>query len=306
MTQKRSWLVVGYVMSAIGAMLFATKGVIVKLTYMHGVDVLSLLALRMLLSTPVFAMIGWIEWRRRPVTERLDRKTIASAALVGMIGYHLSSWLDFEGLARIDAQSERLILFTYPFVVILFGKLIFGRPLSLHAVSGALLSYLGIAVMFSGTPARMTSAALTGAAFVLAAAVSFALYQLFARELIVKCGAALFTAIAMSAAGTSLLVQFAFTHPLSALVVEPSAWPLVAILALFATIVPAFLMAAGTARVGAQGNAIVATLSPLVTIVLAVMVLGEPFGWPEAIGATLTLSGVGVFMALDVRQSKRR
>ena len=306
METKRSWLIAGYVMSALGAMLFATKGVIVKLAYTHGVDVLSLLALRMLFSIPVFAVVGWIEWNNRPAHERPDGKTIASAALVGIIGYHLSSWLDFEGLARIDAQSERLILFTYPFLVILFGKVIFGRPLTLHAVAGALISYVGIAVMVGAAPARMTETALSGAAYVFAAAVSFAIYQLFAREMIVKCGAALFTAIAMSAAGLSLITQFLVTRPLSALAIESAAWPLVVILALLATVAPAFLMAAGTARVGAQGNAIIATLSPLVTIILAVNILGEPFGWAEATGAMLTLTGVALFMAADIRQKRRK
>lgn len=301
----RSWLITGYVMSALGAMLFATKGIVVKLVYAHDVSVLALLALRMLLATPVFVAVGIIEWRRRPVHERPDGKTLAAAALVGMIGYHLSSWLDFEGLARLDAQSERLILFTYPFLVILFGRLIFKRPFAPHAVFGALMSYAGIAAMFGGAPARLTDAALTGGALVLAAAVSFAFYQLFAREMIVKCGAALFTAVAMSSAGLSLLAQFFLTHRANELAIETSAWPLVITLALFATVVPAFLMSAGTARIGAQANAIIATLSPTVTILLAVVLLGEPFGWPEATGSVLVLAGVGLFMLVDAARARR-
>lgn len=302
MPHNRSWLITGYVLSAVGAMLFATKGILIKLIYAQDVGVLSLLALRMLLSTPVFAAVGFAEWRRRPADRRPDAKTLASAALVGIIGYHLSSWLDFEGLALIDAQSERLILFTYPFMVILFGRLIFGHRLALHAVAGAALSYAGIAAMFGGAPARTTDLALTGAALVFAAATSFALYQLFARELILKCGAALFIGVAMSGAGLSLLIQFFLTHDVAELAIPSAAWPLVLTLAVFATVVPAFMMAAGTARVGAQGNAIIGTLSPTVTVVLAVLILDEPFGWPEALGTLLVLIGVGLFTLVDARR----
>jgi len=194
--------------------------------------------------------------------------------------------------------------------VILLGRLIYRRPLAPHAVAGALISYAGVAMMFGGAtmfggaPTRLTDTALTGGGFVLAAAISFAFYQLFAREVIVQCGAALFTAVAMSSAGMTLLTQFALTHPLSALAVERSAWPLIVVLALFATVAPAFLMAAGTARVGAQGNAIIATLSPTVTIVLAVALLGEPFGWPEALGTLLVLAGVGLFTLVDARRAR--
>ncbi|MBN9788042.1 EamA/RhaT family transporter [Pseudonocardia sp. TMWB2A] len=301
--RSRGWILTGFILSALGAMLFAAKGVIVKLTYAHDVGVAPLLAWRMLLSTPVFLLVGLAEWRRRPLATRPSRKDMALAALVGMVGYHLSSWLDFEGLVHLDAQSERLILFTYPFFVILLGWAIYRRPLSWHAIGGAVISYAGILAMFGGAPERLSPAHLAGAAYVLAAAFTFACYQLFAREMIVKCGAALFTAIAMSAAGASIMAQFFLTHPVSDLAVSRAAWPLVLTLALFATVVPAFLMSAGTARIGAQGNAIIATLSPVVTVVLAVQLLGEPFGWPEAVGTALVLAGVGFFTLVDVRLS---
>jgi drug/metabolite transporter (DMT)-like permease len=67
------------------------------------------------------------------------------------------------------------------------------------------------------------------------------------------------------------------------------------------TIVPAFLMSAGTARIGAQGTAIVSTISPVVTIGVAILVLGEPFGWPEAVGTLCVLGGVGLFSQIESR-----
>ena len=292
----------GFVFSALGAMLFAIKGVLVKLIYRYGIDGTSLLALRMLLAVPVFAGIGILRWRQMAPADRPIPRTIGLAALVGILGYYVSSWLDFTGLRTLDAQLERLILLTYPFFVILFGRLLLGFPMRAHAVLGAMLSYAGLFVMFAGSPARLGPAMLTGAGLVAIAAMTFALYQLFARELIVRCGAALFTAIAMTSAGIAAVLGFALSHPLADLL-APSrpAWLLIAALALFATIVPAFLMSAGTARIGAQGTAIVSTLSPVVTIGVAVAVLGEPFGWPEAIGTACVLGGVGLFTLLETR-----
>jgi drug/metabolite transporter (DMT)-like permease len=63
------------------------------------------------------------------------------------------------------------------------------------------------------------------------------------------------------------------------------------------------MMSAGTARIGAQGTAIVSTLSPLVTIALAVTILGEPFGVPEAIGTLFVLGGVGLFSLIESRRA---
>jgi drug/metabolite transporter (DMT)-like permease len=299
----RSARLTGLALSGTGAMLFAIKGILIKLIYRYGIDTTTLLAIRMLLCVPVFAGVGAIEWRRRPPGRRPDARTIALAAGTGILGYYVSSWLDFEGLQTIDAQIERLILFTYPFLVILLGRLLFGHPLRLHAVIGAALSYAGLVVMFAGDPGRMAPAMLVGAGLVLAAAMTFAFYQIFARELIVRCGAALFTAIAMAAAGAVMIGHFLLTHPIAALALPASVWPLVIGLAVFATIVPAFMMSAGTARIGAQGTAIVSTLSPLVTIALAVVILDESFGVPEALGTLSVLAGVGWFSLVESRRA---
>ncbi|WP_319938006.1 DMT family transporter [Sphingomonas sp. S2-65] len=300
-THPPAWRITGFALSAAGAMLFAIKGVLIKLIYRYGIDTTSLLAMRMVVAVPVFALVGVQQWRRLERDARPDARTVGLAMLVGVLGYYISSWLDFQGLQTLDAQIERLILFTYPFLVILFGRLLLGHPLRPHALLGAGLSYVGLFVMFAGEPTRLGTAALIGGAFVAIAAVTFALYQLFARELILRCGAPLFTAIAMSAAGGMALLGFFLTHPAAALMPPRGAWTLILALAVFSTIVPAFLMSAGTARIGAQGTAIVSTISPVVTIVVAVMVLGEPFGWPEAVGTLCVLGGVGFFSVIESR-----
>lgn len=299
------WRLVGFALSAAGAMLFAVKGILIKLIYAYPIDSTSLLAVRMMLSLPVFATVGIVEWVRRPAAERPDLRSVGLAALVGLIGYHVSSWLDFEGLMTLEAQTERLILFTYPFLVLLFGRLLLGHRMRAHALAGAGLSYAGLFVMFGADPARLNPAVLGGGALVLGAAAAFALYQLFAREMIMRCGPMLFTAIAMSAASVTLIVQFLATHSLSVLDLPLPAWGLMATLALFATIIPTFMMSAGTARIGAQGTAIISTLSPLVTIILAIVILGESFGLPEAAGTLLVIGGVGLFTLIESRKPTR-
>jgi drug/metabolite transporter (DMT)-like permease len=89
---------VGYGLSATGAVLFATKGVIIKLIYGHGVDTTTLLAWRMALATPVFLAVGLIQWFRLAPTSRPGLPVLGKAAAVGVLGYYVSSWLDFEGL----------------------------------------------------------------------------------------------------------------------------------------------------------------------------------------------------------------
>jgi drug/metabolite transporter (DMT)-like permease len=67
------------------------------------------------------------------------------------------------------------------------------------------------------------------------------------------------------------------------------------LLAVGATVLPSFLLNAALQRISAQANATIGTLSPVVTILLAVAILAEPFTWLDAAGTALVLAGVGWF-----------
>lgn len=79
----------------------------------------------------MFGLVGVQRWRRLELGSRPNARTAGLTMLVGIVGYYVSSRLDFQGLQTLDAQIERLILFTYPFLVILFGGLLLGHPFEL-------------------------------------------------------------------------------------------------------------------------------------------------------------------------------
>src|SRR4051794_15563632 len=140
----------GYLFAATGAILFSTKAIFIKLAYRYGVDAETLLALRMGLSLPFYFGIGFLAIRdRRRRGEPLPSGRLAlRAALVGALGYWFASYTDFLGLEYISAQFERLILFTYPPFVVLFGALFFRQSVSPRALMALGVSYAGLALIF--------------------------------------------------------------------------------------------------------------------------------------------------------------
>ena len=75
---------IGYALACTGATLFATKAIIVKLAYAQGVDAETLLAVRMILSLPVYLAIGLhalLPSRRGPF-DRANGRLILRAAHV--------------------------------------------------------------------------------------------------------------------------------------------------------------------------------------------------------------------------------
>lgn len=294
-------LLVGYAFAAMGAVLFSTKAIIIKLAYADGINAETLLALRMLLSLPFYAAIGFasVADRRRTGRSLPPRKAVIQAALVGLLGYWFASYTDFLGLVYISAQFERLILFTYPAFVVVLGALFFAQPIRARTLIGIAISYAGLALIFATKSTDGGSDVTLGAALVLSAAFAFALYQLLAKRLIGTIGPRLFTCIAMSGAAAAALLQFALTQPLQSIIVSPHMLFYGILLAIGATVLPSFLLNAALQRISAQANATIGTLSPVVTILLAVIILGEHFSLIDALGTALVIVGVGWFTLTD-------
>jgi drug/metabolite transporter (DMT)-like permease len=302
----RGYVEMGYIFAAVGAFLFSTKAIAIKLAYEEPVDAATLLALRMAMALPFYAVIAWhavhdLNKRGDPLP---SSGLVIKSALVGAIGYWFASYTDFLGLEYISASFERLILFTYPFFVVVFGAMFFGQPISGRVLAAVGLSYVGLAVIFvekAGLEGHNTA---IGASLVLSAAVAFALYQLLAKGLIGRVGPKLFTCIAMAGAGVGAFLQFFVTHPPADLVVSSRVYLLALFLGIGSTVLPTFFMNAALHRISAQANATIGTLSPVATILLAVAILGERLSLADILGTALVLAGVGWFALAERNAAK--
>ena len=88
------------------------------------------------------------------------------------------------------------------------------------------------------------------------------------------------------------IAHFLLSKPLGQLAVPPVVLVLAVALALLSTVLPAFLMNAGIRRIGADRAAIIGTVGPVSTLLLAWLVLDEALTLPQLLGAALVLCGV--------------
>ncbi len=296
---------VGYGCAALGAAFFSTKAIFIKLAFQDQVDAALMLAYRMLFATPVFVAVGIWAYRRRRATGAPPPATrdVAAAVVVGFLGYYMASAFDFAGLMYISASLERLVLFTYPIFVMAIGAAFYGEAITRTAIAAAAVTYLGLAVVFAIDLPEGGRATVIGTLLVLGAAVSFAWHQILAKRFMAPLGSALFTSIALSSAGVfCVLHQVIFGSGFAA---TPRFLWLAFGCAIVATVLPSFLINAGLARVSPQAVSMIATVSPVVTIGLAIAILGEPFTAADAQGSALVLAGVGLFTWGDARSRRK-
>jgi len=294
---------VGYTYAVLGAILFSTKGIFIKLAYAEGVSTEMLLSLRMLVALPVYLLIFLaILGRGDRLVGALSPRVVLASMAVGVLGYYLSSYLDFLGLNFVTAQYERLVLFTYPFFVVLFGVWLFGDRMVWRVVPAMLVSYAGLLVIFGWNLAVSPDGLVIGTLLVLASAITFALYQHLAKRQMLVIGAALFTCIGMSTAAVCAIMQnLVVAGPGSYFELTPQIWGYGLALGLFGTVLPSFLMNAGMARIGARATSSTAAFGPVVTILLAILVLSEPFTLFHGVGTALVLLGSVLFTRAERR-----
>ena len=277
---------------AVAAVAFSGKAVIIKLAYRHGVDALTLLALRMLFSAPLFVALAW--WSgRRGGAQPLARKDLAAIAGLGLVGYYLSSYFDFLGLQYITAALERLVLFLYPTFVLLLSALLFGRRITARDVLAFALSYVGIAVVVLNDLRTQPGSVVTGSLWVLGSALLYATYLIGSGRLVGRVGSIRFACYAGSVSCVGVVTHFLLARDWKVIVSQPApVYGLALLMATVSTVLPIVLTLEGIRRIGAASASIVGALGPVATIFLGFAFLGERITIVQLAGAALVLAGV--------------
>ena len=282
----------GLLLASFGAIAFSGKAIIVKLAYRHGVDAVTLIMYRMLFALPIFALMAW--WASRGKAP-LSRKDWLGIVWLGVTGYYLASFLDFAGLAYISASLERLILYLNPTLVLLLGLVFYQRRIALAHLVGMGISYAGVALVFSHEITLQGSDAAWGALVVFGSAVSYALYLVYSGEMVKRLGSMRLVGLATSVACLCCLLQFAVLRPMSAALVAPEVIWLSVLNATLCTAVPVLMVMMAIERIGASLAAQTGMIGPLSTILMGVVILGEPFTAWVAAGTGLVIAGIFVF-----------
>lgn len=289
---------IGVVFALFAAVGFSAKAILIKLAYLDHVDAITLLALRMVFAVPFFIIVAiWLNFRDH---HPLKMQDWIAVLVLGLLGYYLSSFLDFLGLLYITAGLERLILFLYPTMTVILSAIIYKRPIGRKIIMSMALSYVGIVLVFfhdislSQTNDNLNmSEVFLGAGLVFASALSYSSYLVGAGHAIERMGATRFTAYASIVACIASLLQFGFTHPISsALSLSLKVYHLSIAMAIFSTVLPVFLLSYAIRRIGSGSSSLIGSIGPVATIFMAYVFLNESLSVMQIAGTILVLVGV--------------
>ncbi|MES2072838.1 MAG: DMT family transporter [Pseudomonadota bacterium] len=280
---------IGLAIAISGAVLFSTKAVVAKLIYRYHVDAVTLIAFRMLFSLPVFAAVAFWQSRQGFALSWADRGRLIA---LGLMGYYLSSFLDFLGLQYITAGLERLILFLTPSFVLLISATFLQRRIGGLEWSALLVSYMGIILVFLHDLKFGGSNVMLGSVMVLGAAISYALYLIQSGQLVTRLGSMRLVSYAMCVSSAACIGQFFLLRPAAMLVQPQAVYWLSLVNAILCTVLPVFMTMIAVQRIGAATASQAGMIGPVSTLFLGAIFLGEPITAWQLAGTALVVGGM--------------
>jgi drug/metabolite transporter (DMT)-like permease len=280
--------------AAFGAM--AVSG---KLAYDEGATVGTLLAVRFALAAVLFWAIVLSGGAAREV-RALGRRDLAAGLALGACGYALQSGCYFAALQRIDASLLSLLLYTFPAMVAAAAVALGRERLDGRRLTALALALGGLVLVVAGAGTGALDA--LGAALAIAAAIVYTTYILITDGIVKRISPQVLCALVCTGAAISLTVGSAALGQLHPAAVTAAGWGWLASLTVVSTVGAILMFFAGLRRVGPTTASILATVEPLVTVVLAFVVFGERLGAVQLVGGAFVVSAV---LVLNVRVARR-
>jgi drug/metabolite transporter (DMT)-like permease len=273
--------VTGILLVLLSAAAFGTLAVLGRYAYAAGLDALSILFLRFTLAALV--MGAWVLLRQRAPLPRGG----ALARLMGMgaLGYVGQAFCYLTALSYASAGLVALLLYLYPAFVALLSALVLKERLG-----RAKLAALGLALAGTALTVGPAGGQWLGVLLAIAAAGIYSIYILVGEQVLKQVSVGQSSTVIFASAGaiSGLLMLINGPH----LPHSPAGWAVIAAIVLVATVLPVATFLAGLERIGPTNAAMLSTLEPVVTVLLAAWLFAETPAPIALLGGGLILAAV--------------
>ena len=286
-------MVVGGLLAAGSSALFTGKVIVAKLAYAKGIDPLGLLTLRMIFALPCYLLVLVYALRHG---KKIGRKDVVAAIVLGIMGYYLSSLLDFYAINHISTALERMILQLSPSLVMIIGILFLKERFDLKLLISMFVGYIGVGFMVMSEMGAATSSAhaanlWVGVGCMMGCILLFAFYSIGAERVMRRTNALPFTSIAMIGACVGICAHYTIARGPVLPTHDPRVCALAFVIALFCTVIPTFMAAVAIHKIGAARMGPFNYVGMGITFVVSAFLVNESFPAVKLVGIVLAVAG---------------
>jgi drug/metabolite transporter (DMT)-like permease len=278
-TAPHRWM--GVLLIVISAASFGALPIFIRLAYRTGADPTTVLVLRYSIAAVV--MVAIMSARKTPLPRG---RILLGLVLMGAVGYVGQSFAYFTALTMASASLVALLLYLYPAIVTMLSALFFKERLT-PAKAGALtLALVGTALTIGPTG----SGRMVGILLAIAAAAIYSVYILVGSRIMPHASAIAASTTVITAAAAVYIGIVAVRGP-----VFPQTffgWVDIFAIALVSTVLPIVTFLAGLEQVGPTKASTLSTFEPVMSVMLAILILGETISPLQVVGGALILAAV--------------
>ena len=282
----------GILLIVLSAASFGTLAIFGRYAYAAGMDTFTVLFLRFSIAAVVMAFL--LAGRR----ESLPRGRVLLQLIgMGALGYAGQSFSYLTAIKFASAGLVSLLLYLYPMFVFLLSVFVFRER-----ITGIKVIALSIALMGTALTVDPAGGDLTGILLAIAAALIYSVYIIIGTGVMRHVSAVQSSTVIFASAG---VVYGAMTAVNGAhFPTLNSGWLAIAGIVLIATVIPVVMFLTGLDMIGPTNAAMLSTLEPVVTVLLAAWLFQERLTPVALLGGGLILVAVILLTRNELREIK--
>lgn len=269
--------------------LMASGTHIVAKVVVRDVEPFTLTLVRSLISAAAMGLILVVRGKM-PRIRREDYRLVFGLSFLAI---PINQFLFLLGIRYTIASNAALLYATTPIVVLLLSRIFLDEPLTRRKVLGVALGFTGVTIVVFERGVSASMEYLMGNLIISVAVLAWALYTVYGRRMIVKYGAIEASSVTLIV-GTILFIPIgcvqAILFPYATL--TTANWMQILYLGIVTSVFAYLLWYYALGRIEAGKVALFANLQPILTTVLAVVLLGQGVSAAFLIGGTIAIAGV--------------
>jgi len=282
----------GILLIALSAASFGTLAIFGRYAYANGMDIFTVLCLRFTISASIMTLILLL--RKEPFPRG---RILLQLIGMGALGYVGQSFLYLTAINYASAGLVALLLYLYPFFVMILSVIIFREQVTQLKMIALILALIGTALTVDPKGGQ-----LIGALMAITAATIYSVYIIVGTNVMKHVSVVQSSTVIFASAGLVFGILMLVKGPHFPM--HTTGWfPMLGIV-LIATVIPVVAFLAGLEMIGPTNAAMLSTLEPVVTVLLAAWLFQERLNTIALLGGGLILLAVILLTRNELRQIK--
>ena len=276
------------------AVIFGCMPLLVKNIYADGVNSLSVVLLRNLLSAPVAVALAYLQRK----SLKIPAKALPEIAAFGIIGCCMTPLILFSSYYFIDSGTAMVLHFVYPAAVVLGGVLFYREKVTAGGLVSMLICLVGMSLFY--TPGETLD--WRGSILAIASGVAYAAYILLLSHFKYREVSGFLLNVYIFSINSVVMLLVCLAGGMLTIPSSASIWGLCFFFAVVINVFTVAMFQKGTMMIGGQQAAILSTMEPITSVVVGILAFNEVMSLRTAIGSVLVILASILIVLFDSRQ----